>query len=540
MATEDTTVGGLGEASDLRLKRLKGVLFEVGLVAATLVGILSLVVLFGYIAFDAVRPLTASTRWYLLYLGVLVAPTAAYTLYARREPAVREANARAFAVVLGALAASATVYVVAESVSPYDVLIYAAFGGVPPLAVAAYARVSGENAYTGPMIPVSILVGLAVGGLAYPVVRPSVGVLAAWIAYVGFVTVPVAALLGAFVTDRRTLRDGAAAAAVVFGGALAVAAGGIVTGVDPSLWVVLFSTGVVPVASVAGWTIRRTPEGRVGLLGPVVVIGGVLLGATLERQLGVDGLDAYLTPTLLLQSWDGLNASNAGVYPQVVGSIVVVGFMTVIAFPIGIGAAIYLEEYAPESGWRGRLASLLEVNISNLAGVPSVVYGLLGLALFRNALGFGTGVVIAASGTLGLLILPIVVVSAQEAIRSVPDSLRQASYGVGASRWQTLRNVVLPDAVPGILTGTILALARAIGETAPLVIVAVATTTYSPPTGLFSSATALPLQIFAAHSNARPSFRHGVVPAAGVVLLTLMLLMNATAIVLRNRYQSER
>ncbi|TKX53434.1 phosphate ABC transporter permease PstA, partial [Halorubrum sp. SS7] len=239
------------------------------------------------------------------------------------------------------------------------------------------------------------------------------------------------------------------------------------------------------------------------------------------------------------ESWDGLTASNAGVYPQIVGSIIIVGFMAVLAFPVGIGAAIYLEEYAPNSGFRGRLATLLEVNISNLAGVPSVVYGLLGLALFRRTLGFGTGIVVSASGTLGLLILPIVIVSTQEALRSVPDDLRQGSYGMGASRWQTLREVVLPEAIPGTLTGTILALARAIGETAPLVIIAVATTTYSPPSGLFSSATALPLQIFAASANAKPEFRHGVVPAAAVVLLTLMLLMNATAIVIRNKYGRE-
>jgi phosphate transport system permease protein len=179
------------------------------------------------------------------------------------------------------------------------------------------------------------------------------------------------------------------------------------------------------------------------------------------------------------------------------------------------------------------------VNIANLAGVPSVVYGILGLALFRNTLGFGTGVVVAASGTLAFLILPIVIVSAQEAIRSVPDSLRQASYGMGASRWQTLRDVVLPEAIPGILTGTILALARAIGETAPLVIIAVATTTYTPPRSLFGSATALPLQLFAAHSSSLPEFRHGVVPAIAVVLLVLMITMNAVAVVLRNRYQNE-
>lgn len=540
MTTEDVTASGLGQTDALRRKRIKGTIFEVALVGATLLGILSLLVLFGYIAFDAFQPLTASARWYLLYVAVLVAPTAAFTLYARRTPAVRAVNTWAFAAVGGAGIASLTTYVVAQALNPYDVLIYAASGGLPPLAVAAYGRLRGENNYTGPAFPVSVLAGIAIGGLAYPIVRPLVGILAAWVAYVGFTTVPVAGVLGWVVARRRSTRDAATVAGSAVALAIVVAAGGLVQGVDPSFWVVLVSVGVVPAVFGLKQAVDRNPEGRVGVLGPFIVVGGLLLGAALERGLGIEGLEGYLTPTLLLNSWDGLNASNAGVYPQIVGSIIVVGFMAVLAFPVGIGAAVYLEEYAPEYGWGGRLASLLEVNISNLAGVPSVVYGLLGLALFRNTLGFGTGVVVAASGTLGLLILPIVVVSAQEAIRSVPESLRHASYGVGASRWQTLRNVVFPEAVPGILTGTILALARAIGETAPLVIIAVATTTYSPPTGLFSSATALPLQIFAASSNARPEFRHGVVPAAAIVLLALMLLMNATAIVLRNRYQSEQ
>ncbi|MFB6220532.1 MAG: phosphate ABC transporter permease PstA [Halolamina sp.] len=538
MAVEDAA-DGLGRTSDLRWKRIKGALFEAALVAATLVGILSLVVLFGYIAFDAFRPLTASARWYLLYFAVLVAPTSAFLLYARRDPARRAANTAAFAAVGGGIAVSLTVYVVAQALSPYDVLVFAFFGGIPPLAVAAYGRVTEESTYVGPAIPVSILLGLAAGGLAYPVVRPPVGVLAAWLAYFGFVTTPVAGLVGTVVARTRTPKAGGTAAAAVMTGAALVAVAGIVTGTNTSLWVVLYSVLAVPVVLVVGRTVRRRPEGAAGALGPAVLAGGVVVGAALERTLGIEGLESYLTPTLLLNSWDGLTASNAGVYPQIVGSIVVVGFMAVLAFPVGVGAAIYLEEYSPDTGWGGRLTSLLEVNISNLAGVPSVVYGLLGLALFRNTLGFGTGVVVAASGTLGLLILPIVVVSAQEAIRSVPDSLRQASYGVGASRWQTLRNVVLPEAVPGILTGTILALARAVGETAPLVIIAVATTTYSPPSGLFSSATALPLQIFAARSNVDPAFRHGVVPATAVVLLTLMLLMNATAIVVRNKYQRE-
>lgn len=538
MSTEETTTDRLQQTTSHRFDQLKGQLFEALLVGATLVGIVSLLVLFGYIAFDAFRPMTASAQWYLLYFGTLVAPSAAFTLYARGRPAVRAANARAFAVVFGSLAASLVTYVVVDSLSPYDVLICVLFGGIPPVLVWLYGR-EANSQLTGPAIPVSIVLGLALAGGLYGVLRPVVGWTAHWVAYIGIVTLPVAAILGTVAMRHRSRREGAVVAAAVLLVTLAVAVGALAMGRDPSFWVVLTSAFVLPTGYVVGRTALIDEKGRIGLIGPFVVIGGVLLGAILERQLGIQGLEGFLTPSLLLNSWDGLSASNAGVYPQIVGSIVIVGFMSIMAFPVGIGAAVYLEEYAPETGPFGRLATLLEVNISNLAGVPSVVYGLLGLALFRNTLGFGSGVVIAAAGTLGFLILPIVVVSTQEAIRAVPNSLREAAYGMGASRWQVLRGVVLPRAVPGVLTGTILSLARAIGETAPLVIIAVATTTYTPPSGLFSSATALPLQIFAARSNVEAAFRHGVVPAAAIVLLALMLVMNASAVAIRNRFDRE-
>jgi phosphate transport system permease protein len=468
-----------------------------------------------------------------------VAPTAAFTLYARRRPAVRATNAKAFAAVFGGLLLSLVTYAVVDSLSPYDVFIYAVFVSLPPTLVLAYDRRTDDQTYTGPLIPVSILVGIGIAVLVDGPISQPLGIAAEWIMYFGLVTVPAALLVARLTASRRGRRTGAVAGAVVAGGGLVAAVASIATGVNASLPVVLFSAFVVPTGYVIARSVRTNPEGRVGLAGPFVLLGGTVIGAAIVEQFGIENSDTFLTPTLLLGSWDGLTASNAGVYPQIVGSIIIVGFMAILAFPVGIGAAIYLEEYAPDTGIRGRLATLLEVNISNLAGVPSVVYGLLGLALFRRTLGFGTGIVISASGTLGLLILPIVIVSTQEALRSVPDDLRQGSYGMGASRWQTLREVVLPEAIPGTLTGTILALARAIGETAPLVIIAIATTTYSPPTGLFSSGTALPLQIFAASANAKPEFRHGVVPAAAVVLLILMLLMNATAIVIRNKYSRE-
>ena len=208
-------------------------------------------------------------------------------------------------------------------------------------------------------------------------------------------------------------------------------------------------------------------------------------------------------------------------------------------FPVGVGAAIYLEEYAPSSGWGGRFVTLVEINIGNLAGVPSVVYGLLGLALFIRILTWPQGSVIVAGLAVGLLILPIVIISAQEAVRSVPDSFRQASYGMGATRWQTIRQVVLPEAMPGILTGTILALGRAIGETAPLLMIGAAASVRLAPNGFFDTSSMMPRQIYSWSSELEPAFRHGVLAAGVITLLAVLLVMNATAIVIRNRYQRQ-
>jgi phosphate transport system permease protein len=163
---------------------------------------------------------------------------------------------------------------------------------------------------------------------------------------------------------------------------------------------------------------------------------------------------------------------------------------------LGVGAAIYLEEYAPQSGTAGRFVTFIEINIGNLAGVPSVVYGLLGLALFIRVLTMPSGAVIVGGLAIGLLILPIVIISAQEALRAVPDSHRQASYGMGATKWQTVRNVVLPEALPGILTGTILAVGRAIGETAPLLMIGAAAPVRLAPSGFYDQLPAMPRQIF--------------------------------------------
>jgi phosphate transport system permease protein len=232
-----------------------------------------------------------------------------------------------------------------------------------------------------------------------------------------------------------------------------------------------------------------------------------------------------------ISGYPSRRAERAGILPALVGSLLLIALTAVLTLPAGVGAAIYLEEY----GKRNRLAGLIEINIANLAGVPSVIYGLLGLGLFVRALGLGRSV-LAGAATLALLVLPIVIMSAREALRTVPQSLREACYALGATRWQAIRRVVLPMALPGILTGAILSLSRAIGETAPLIVVGALTYVTFLPDSINSPFTALPIQIF--NWVSRPQKEFLVNAAAGiVVLLATMLLLNTMAILLRNRLQ---
>ncbi len=223
---------------------------------------------------------------------------------------------------------------------------------------------------------------------------------------------------------------------------------------------------------------------------------------------------------------------GAGIFPALVGSIFLIVLTALFTVFLGVGAAIYLEEYAPET----RLTAFIEANIANLAGVPSIVYGLLGLAIFVRGIQLGASL-LAGALTLTLLILPIVIISTQEALRAVPDSQRRAAYGVGATQWEVIRDVVLPAALPGIMTGTILSLSRAIGETAPILMVGAATSMFTVPYSLTGPFSAMPMQIFDWARLPEAEFQH--VAAAGiVVLLTVLLLMNATAIYIRYRFET--
>ncbi|HKO89874.1 MAG TPA: phosphate ABC transporter permease PstA [Polyangiaceae bacterium] len=248
--------------------------------------------------------------------------------------------------------------------------------------------------------------------------------------------------------------------------------------------------------------------------------------------LGAVASDAWARLNLgFLLGYPSRHADQAGILPALVGSVLLVLWTAILALPAGVGAAIYLEEY----GRGGRIASFIEINIANLAGVPSVVYGLLGLGVFVRALDMGRSV-LAGAATLALLVLPMVILASREALRTVPRSLREACYALGATRWQAIRRVVLPMALPGILTGAILSLSRAMGETAPLLVVGALTYVAFLPDGLGAPFTALPIQIFNWVSRPQQEFVQNA--AAGiVVLLASMLLLNALAIILRLRSQ---
>ena len=252
---------------------------------------------------------------------------------------------------------------------------------------------------------------------------------------------------------------------------------------------------------------------------------------------------SWLTPVFLTTPMSS-KAEFAGVRTAILGSLWMVGITILFALPIGTGAAIYLQEYANKNF----VNHVIQTNINNLAGVPSIVYGMLGLAIFvRTFEPFTSGsmfgvtdangrTILSAGMTMGILVLPLIIINAQEAIKAVPDSLRQAAFGVGATRWQTVWHHVLPNALPGILTGSILAVSRAIGETAPLIIVGASTFISIDPDGPFSKFTALPIQIYQWTTRAQSEF-HAIAASAIIVLLVLLLSLNAAAVLLRNRVQ---
>ena len=277
---------------------------------------------------------------------------------------------------------------------------------------------------------------------------------------------------------------------------------------------------------------RHTLDRIFAVLVFVATIIGLIVLAILLVDIAWDGLPrlswAFLT------SFSSVIPDNTGIYPALLGSLWLLALTGIISVPLGIGAATYLEEYAPDN-W---LTRLIEINISNLAGVPSIIYGLLGLGIFVNLLGPITGGQSIVSGalTLSLLILPVIIIATREAFRTIPGAVREGGYALGATRWEVIKAHLLPMAVPGALTGTILALSRAIGETAPLIVVGAATYITFAPESPLSSYSALPIQIYSWVSQPQPAFQ--IAAAAGIVVLMIVLLLaNSVAIWLRNKYQ---
>lgn len=264
-----------------------------------------------------------------------------------------------------------------------------------------------------------------------------------------------------------------------------------------------------------------------------VVLGSALLGVVVLAVLLFDIFSSGLSwlNAEFFTNYTSRIASRAGIRAPLMGSIWIIAITAVIAVPIGIGTAIYLEEYTGQS----KLRNFIQLNISNLAGVPSIVYGILGLGVFVVFLGLGRSI-ISGSLTLALLILPVIIVSSQEAIKSVPKDLKEAGYALGLSKWQVITGVILPYSIPSIMTGNILAVSRALGETAPLLMVGAVSFIAFSPTGIMDSFSILPMQIY--NWTARPQEEfHDLAAAAIIVLLVILFITNGIAIYVRNKYE---
>ncbi|MEH1807561.1 phosphate ABC transporter permease PstA [Nostoc sp.] len=284
--------------------------------------------------------------------------------------------------------------------------------------------------------------------------------------------------------------------------------------------------------STAEFTDNVESRETLGKVFEVIFLLGLLIGlfilALLLFDIFKDGLGRFLSPGFLTETPSRF-ADQGGIRPAIISSVLLGTVVIFVTVPIGVGAALYLEEYAPKAWW----TAIIEINISNLAGVPSIVYGLLGLGVFNYLLGFGPALISGAL-TLSLLSLPVIIVTSREAIRAVPDSLRNASYGLGVTKWRTISSHVIPYAIPGILTGVIISVSRAIGDAASLIVVgAVGFLTFDP--GLFQRFMALPIQIYSYITRPEPGFA-GAAAATIIALLLLILALNGVAIYIRQRF----
>jgi len=533
MATGQATAEtGFGHVS-----RTVGTVFRYVLLVATLAGIVALGILLAFVANDALRPFTAEPAWLAMTALTLFAlPVGAAAWLYRTRPGEFRAGLGALGLLFVGLLYGGGAVILFIDVIPSIVWLSVVVALLVPAGLSvAVERVDHRVSFLGRVLLVAVVGGLSVWQV--PGLVQSVPVLPAdWVIILLTIGGPAAGLAAWYVGGRF---DGRRPAAIAGVGSLALVAAagfaGVATGIGGTALTVLVSVGILPFVVTLAVGLAERGREAVGFLLPAAGVGGIAAWLLLERVLDLAGPNAWLTWGFVTSTQASPPAETAGIYAGIVGTILLMINVALLAFPIGVGAAVYLEEYAPDT----RFTRLIDVNISNLAGVPSVVYGLLGLGAFIRIGKLAPGTVVVGGMTLALLILPIVIISAREAIRSVPDTRRNASFGMGATRWQTVRNVVLPEAFPGILTGTILALGRAVGETAPLIVIG-APAIFGVPDAFGDRVGAIPVQIYAWASTFGSEAFYTTVLAAGVLTIVVILLtMNSIAIVLRNRYQRE-
>jgi len=534
MATETATDDGFG-----RVSRTKGIIFEYLTLGSSLAGIVALAVLLVYVLWDAFGLGSAELAWYGAFGALVVLPVLGFVAYAQRDPLAGEVALELVSTTMAGVLGGFGVVAIFEVIVGPDVWFAYFLTVVAPLcALALYGRRYSESNWIGLAMLAVVILGPIVGTLTLGITTTIAALMGGPFVYLFTLVVPAAAVVRYVVADSLELGEGTVAAGAVIAAAfLAIPVIDQLPMVDRSVGLIVLTTLFAPLGVIV-WKNLADRDRWGGFAGPVSFVGGVGLLLAVTEFAGINGPTPWFDWQYVTSNPSRF-AEEAGLYSAIIGSVFIIVLVALITLLLGVGAAIFLEEYAPNSGIGGLVARFIRINISNLAGVPSVVYGILGLAVFANLLNLGFGTVITAAFTLSLLILPIVIISAREAIRSVPSSIRNASYGMGATKWQTVRNIVLPRAIPGILTGTILALGRAIGETAPLIMIGVATTKFSPPTGLFSKTTAMPMQIYTWASFPSPEFQHGVVAAGVVTLLVVLLTMNSIAILLRNKFEQE-
>ena len=538
MATESAeTTESVGQGLG-RVSRLRGVVFRYAAFVASLIGIVSLAVLLVYVFWDAFGMDSAQTGWYAGFLALVVAPTVGFVLWARRNTVVGEVALELVATVAGGVQAGLALVVVLDVIAGAGTWAAYFLTTIAPVAgFTLYGRLNREANWTGIGVLGAVLVGPVVGTLLLAQLDAVVSVVGAPGVYLVTVTLPAALGVRVLFDRHPDLGDGDyAGIALVVLGAVGIVAADFVPGLTRSVWQLFVAGLVAPVCYVVAKNLADRKRWA-GFAGPGAIVVGTGALLFVDGPLGLVGPSPWFDWQFLTSPPSLTDPETAGLYSPIIGSVFIIVLVAIFTLFLGVGAALYLEEYASSSGTTGTIARLIRINISNLAGVPSVVYGLLGLAVFGRLAGTGVGTVMTAALTLSLLILPIVIISAREAIAAVPDSQRRASYGMGATRWQTTRNVVLPRALPGIMTGTILALGRAIGETAPLLMIGVPAFRRDVQTDLFGTTTALPRQVYTWAGNPNQTFQYGVLAAGVVTLLVVLLTMNSIAILIRHKYE---